>query len=139
MNQAILVKRDFNTSVKAIWNALTNVNDMTQWFFENIPDFKAEVGFETQFVVKPNERSFTHLWKIIEVVPNEKIVYDWSYKEYPGKGLVSFIILKDHENPTLQIINEWVEPFPSEIPEFSEESCRGGWTYFINRLYKYLH
>lgn len=49
---------------------------MRQWFFENIESFKPEVGFETQFNVQAESRNFLHMWKIIEVVPMKKIVYN---------------------------------------------------------------
>ena len=139
MEQPVIVEKDFNVSTERIWSAITDKDEMIQWFFEDIPDFKAEVGFETQFVVTPSERSFTHLWKITEVILNEKIVYDWSYEEYDGRGLVHFILSETNGGTNVKILNEWVEPFPTSVPEFSEENCRGGWEYFINRLYEYLH
>ena len=42
---------------------------MRQWYFENIPAFKAEVGFETQFEIHNQGRIFPHRWKVTKVVP----------------------------------------------------------------------
>ncbi len=44
---------------------------MRKWYFENIPAFKPEVGFETQFNVQSEERNFLHKWKVTEVQPSE--------------------------------------------------------------------
>jgi len=33
--------------VKALWDAITEVDQMRLWCFESIPSFKPEVGFET--------------------------------------------------------------------------------------------
>lgn len=64
---------------------------MTKWYFNNVSGFKPEVGFETEFVVASKERIFTHLWKIIEVVPYKRIAYTWNYKEYEGESKSFFL------------------------------------------------
>ncbi|MHA1916673.1 MAG: SRPBCC family protein, partial [Promethearchaeota archaeon] len=75
--EPIIVEQFFNASIESVWNAITNVDQMRQWYFENIPSFKAEVEFETQFNVQSQERNFLHMWKVTEVVPMKKIVYNW--------------------------------------------------------------
>ncbi len=56
----VVVEQSFNKSADIVWNAITKVDEMVQWFFENIPDFKAEVGFEAKFEVNTGERNFPH-------------------------------------------------------------------------------
>ncbi|NJO89720.1 MAG: SRPBCC domain-containing protein, partial [Chloroflexia bacterium] len=73
--QPVVAQQHFNKSIEEVWNAITHVGHMTQWFFENIPAFEAKVGFETSFNVHANGRDYLHLWKITEVIPLEKIVY----------------------------------------------------------------
>ena len=126
-------------SPKEIWNAITVKDQMIQWFFENIPDFKAEVGFYTEFPVSPGERSFTHQWTILDVVPLEKITYNWEYEEYTGNARVSFEIIDKGEHRIIRLTNFGLHTFPEDIPEFTYESCKGGWEYFINsRLKSFL-
>ena len=137
--KAIIVEQNFSAPIKTVWSAITEGDQMTQWFFDNIPDFKAEVSFETQFKVQSGEIIFTHLWKIIEVIPFKKIVHDWTYEEYPGQGFVTFELFEELDETKLRLTNKGLESFPKDIPEFTEESCRGGWNYFIkNRLKEYL-
>jgi len=57
----IFVEESFNTSVDAVWKAITEIDQMRQCYFEGIPSFKPEVGFETQFNVQSRERNFIHL------------------------------------------------------------------------------
>ena len=52
---------------------------MRKWYFENIPSFKPEVGFKTQFNVQSQHRNFLHIWKVTEVVPKKMITYNWKY------------------------------------------------------------
>ena len=137
--QEVVVKQNFEVSTKVLWNAITEHHQMIQWFFENIPEFEASIGFKTQFLIENEGRKFTHLWKIIEVIPNQKIVYNWMYDEYEGEGLVFFELTEDEKGSSLTLTNKWLEEFPQNIPEFSRESCFAGWQYFINgRLKNYL-
>ncbi|WP_052503479.1 SRPBCC domain-containing protein [Lacinutrix sp. Hel_I_90] len=106
--------------------------------FNNITEFKPKVGFETAFLVSSEERDFTHLWKVTEVMPNKKIAYTWQYKEYSGKSISSFEISEDKNQSTLKITCTGLETFPDTIPEFSRESCEQGWSYFMNRLKGYI-
>jgi len=75
----IIVEQTFDTSIERVWKAITEVDQMRLWFFENIGSFKPEAGFETQFNVQSNDRSFLHIWKLTEVVPGKKIIYNWKY------------------------------------------------------------
>ena len=59
--------------------------------------------------------------------------------EYPGEGLVSFELIENELGSLLTLTNKWIDDLPQDIPEFSRESCLGGWQYFINgRLKDYL-
>ena len=138
-NTPIVVEEQFHVSIERLWSALTNHDEMIKWFFDNIPSFKAEVGFETKFVVKTEQRSFTHCWRILEVIPNKKITYHWSYLEYPGEGRVTFEIGPIENGSKLRLTNEGLATFPVDIREFTRESCAGGWAYFLKgKLIGYL-
>lgn len=63
----IIVEEIFKCSRTTLWKAITEVDQMRQWFFEEIPAFEARVGFETSFPVQAPSMVFTHVWKIIEV------------------------------------------------------------------------
>ena len=135
----IIVEQQFDVSIEVLWRAITEKDLMVQWFFENIPDFKAEIGFKTEFLVENEGRKFTHQWEIIEVIPKKRIVYSWQYKEYPGEGKVYFDISEESDTVKLTLTNVGLETFPDTIPEFKRASCEGGWNYFIkNRLKSFL-
>lgn len=132
----VIVEQSFNLSVAELWKVITELNHMTKWFFENIQDFRAEVGFETQFNVNSGERNFMHLWKITEVVPFEKIVYSWQYEGYEGESFVSFETFISEAGSCLRLSHQVIKSFPQSIPEFQRESCQEGWEYFICKRLK---
>ncbi len=132
----VVIEQSFHASIKELWNAITNVEEMRQWFFDNIPAFEPVEGFETRFVVETEHRTFPHLWKIIGVVPGKKIIYDWRYEDYPGRAVVTFELVDAEDEVKLVVTHDVVESFPDDIPEFSRESCQGGWAYFIQQSLK---
>lgn len=139
INQPIVVEQTFNTTIKIVWSAITEIDQMRQWFFNNIEDFKAEIGFKTQFNVTSEKRNFLHLWTITEVEPFKKIVYNWNYKEYSGNSFVYFELFEEKNKTKLKVTSIVTEAFPKNIPEFEPESCRAGWNYIIKQnLKKYL-
>jgi len=135
-DKPIVVEQEFQNPVEDVWKAIIDLGQMRQWFFENIPDFKPEVGFETQFKVEVEERVFTHLWKIVEVTPIKNITYNWKYAEYSGDSFVTFELFKEVDGTTLQLTTEVIKDFPDGIPEFSKDSCVQGWNYFIRERLK---
>ena len=138
-NEPIVVEQTFNTSINNVWNAITKVDQMRKWFFENIESFNPEVGFKTKFSVQSQDRSFLHLWKLTEVVPMKKIVYNWKYGGYPGDSFVMFELFEQENQTKLRLTHEVMESFPKDIPEFSRDSGIEGWNYFIrNRLKEFL-
>jgi uncharacterized protein YndB with AHSA1/START domain len=135
----IIVEAAMPVHLSAVWKALTDQAEMIQWYFPQIPEFRAEVDFETQFTVVSDGRSFTHIWRVVRVDPGQAIAYTWRYLEYPGEGIVTFKLEEQGNSTIVTLINEGLNSFPEEIPEFSRESCIGGWNYFLkDRLASYL-
>lgn len=135
----VVVEQDFKASVEDVWKALTEVDLMRQWFFDNIPDFRAEVGFETLYDVQSETRIFPHRWRVTDAEAPHIIAYDWAHDGYPGKGHVAFEIISQGPVTKLTLTMTIQEDFPDDIPEFRRESCIGGWNYFIkDRLAQFL-
>ena len=80
-DEPIVVEQTFNAPIDAVWKSITEIDQMRQWYFDNIPAFKPEVGFETQFNVQSQGRDFLHMWKVTEVVPEKMITYNWKYDD----------------------------------------------------------
>lgn len=138
-NKPIVVEQVFNAKIREVWNAITELDQMKKWFFSNIPSFEPIVGFRTEFNIKSGERNFHHVWEITEVITGKRIKYRWSYREYKGEGLVTFELFETGKQTLLRLTNEGLETFPGDIPEFTRESCKAGWEFFIKKnLYNYL-
>ena len=127
----IIIEQAFEKPASYVWQAITELKHMQNWFFNNIWNFKAEVGFKTSFIISNDGRDFNHLWEIIRVVPNKTIKYNWKYEGYPGNSNVEFNLNEYASKTNLKLIVTILEDFPDSIPEFKLESCKAGWDYFI--------
>ena len=134
--EPIIVEQTFDVPIETVWDAITQSDQMCGWFFENIPSFKPEVGFETQFTVQNQDRNFLHLWKVTEVEPLKMISYNWKYEEYPGDSFVVFELFNENNTTKLIVTHQVTESFPQNIPEFLRESGIDGWNYFIRKSLK---
>lgn len=137
---SVVVNQLLDVTDKKVWKAITDVEEMRQWFFENIPEFFPQNGFETKFPVHLENKTFVHVWKLSEVIPYRRITYNWNYEGYPGNPMVTFELKPSGKSQTeLVLTHMTIEDFPSGIPEFTRDSCLEGWNYFIkNRLRQYL-
>ncbi|NKI27324.1 SRPBCC domain-containing protein [Arenibacter sp. 6A1] len=137
--QPVIVEEVYHASIDKVWQAITALDKMSLWFFENIPAFTPEVGFKTQFEVVSDQKVFLHLWEILEVVPMKKLVCNWQYGGYPGDSVVSFELFQQQDKTKLKLTHYGIESFPSAIPQFTRESGIAGWEYFIKgRLKEFL-
>jgi len=137
--EPVIVSETYPSSAEEVWQAITAIDRMRKWYFDNIPDFQPVVGFRTRFDVDAGERQFPHLWEIEEVIPGRRIAYSWKFEGYPGRSRVDFDIEESDQATTLTVRCTVFEDFPDDVPEFARESCLGGWRYFLGeRLKHYL-
>jgi len=128
----VIAEQLFNKTRAQVWQAITDIDQMKLWYFDNIPTFKAEVDFTTRFNVKAPSRDFLHIWKVTEVIPQQKITYNWTFKDCKGSADTSFELFEQDNKTLLRLTNTIIEDFDDTIPEFKRESCQAGWNYFIN-------
>jgi len=135
----VIVVETFSAPVSKVWKAITDQDEMKHWYFENIDHFEPRVGSRSKFEVQSGNNTFTHLWKVTDVIPQKKISYSWKYEEYQGDSNVSFELVDKGEKTMLTLTAVFTANFPDDVPEFKRESCLGGWQYFIQeRLKSYL-
>jgi uncharacterized protein YndB with AHSA1/START domain len=135
----VIIERSLNAPVETVWKAITDVDHMRQWYFATLDSFKPEVGFETQFNVRHNEKDYLHIWKITEVVPGKKITCNWKLGGKPGDSFVTFELFAEGNKTKLKLTHKGLETF---IPESNPDLARGnfvqGWTHFSSALKQFV-
>jgi uncharacterized protein YndB with AHSA1/START domain len=127
--EAIILERTLNAPVAQVWKALTDVDQMRQWYFD-LKEFKPQVGFEFEFVVEHDGNSYHHLCRVTDVIPEKKIAYTWQYKGEPGDSLVTFELFPERNKTRLKLTHAGIETFP-KTPAYARKNFEAGWTAII--------
>lgn len=136
MSQPLIIEKTYNASVGRIWKALTDKDQMKQWYFD-IAEFKPEVGFKFQFigVSKDGKTEYLHLCEIKEVIPEKKLSYSWRYDGLEGDSLVTFELFPEGEYKTrLKFTHSGLETFPADHVDIKRGNFIEGWTMITGTL-----
>lgn len=124
--KVLVIERTYDASMEKVWGAITDRDQMKQWYFE-VSDFKAQVGFAFQFEVENDGKKFLHKCTVMEVQPITKISYTWSYEGYEGQSLVTFELFSEDKNKTrLKLTHSGTDSFSSH-PDFAKSDFNEGW------------
>ncbi len=131
---AIIVEATYNAPVAKVWKALTNKDEMKQWYFD-LSEFKSEVGFEFSFEgTGRTGKKYIHHCKITEVIPFKKLQYSWEYETVDGTSLVTFELFEQGNKTRLKLTHSGVDSFPQNDPDFVSGNFKGGWTQLLTEL-----
>lgn len=125
-HEPLIIERTYNAPSEKVWKAITDKNDMKQWYFD-LAEFKPEVGFEFQFEGGPKGKTYLHFCKITEVVPGQKLTYSWRFDGYEGNSFVTFELFPEGNATRLKLTHAGLETFPN-IPDFAKTNFEEGWT-----------
>ena len=134
-SEPLIVERTYNAPADRVWNALTDINQIRQWYFK-LADFKAEPGFEFQFEGGREGRVYLHKCRITEVVPGKKLQYSWRYEGYEGNSFVTFELFPEGNQTRLKLTHAGLETFPASNPDLARENFAAGWNDIIGKNLK---
>ncbi|MFN0213003.1 MAG: SRPBCC domain-containing protein [Saprospiraceae bacterium] len=139
MNEPVIVEVTLNVPAEQVWTAITDRNQMQQWFFD-LAEFRAEIGFEFRFPGGPSpEKQYMHVCKITAVEPGKILTYSWHYAGYQGETYVSFLLSPQGVKTLLRLTHTGLESFPADNPDFVRENFVEGWGEIIgSKLKMYL-
>jgi uncharacterized protein YndB with AHSA1/START domain len=133
----LIMERTFNAPISKVWKAITDVNEMRQWYFD-LDDFKPEIGFEFEFWGGSEHKKYLHLCRVTEVAPGKKVTYSWRYDGYQGDSYVSWQLFAEGDKTRLKLTHTGIETFPPGTSDFAKSSFNRGWTYFGDKLKDYI-
>lgn len=138
-NLPLMLERVFNAPVSKVWAALTDADEMKQWYFD-LPGFKPETGFKFEFTGGHDDGiQYLHLCEVTEVIPERKLSYSWRYDGYAGNSLVTFELFAQGDQTLLRLTHAGLETFPKANPDLAVKNFVEGWNHIINlSLRQYL-
>jgi uncharacterized protein YndB with AHSA1/START domain len=126
IQEPLVIEVTYNASVEKVWQALTDNEQMKQWYFD-IDGFRPEVGFQFTFKGENEGRVFIHLCRITEVTPFQKLKHSWQYEGLDGLSYVTFELFPKEDQTRLKLTHEGLETFPQN-KDFQRENFVQGWT-----------
>ena len=139
MEQPIIVEQSFNVPPERVWEAITQRDQMVQWFFEEIETYDSNVGADNRFTVRAEGVDYPHILRILDAVPGAKLAHTFNFEGYSGEGVVTWELSGTDTGCHLRLTHTGIETFPKDRPVFTREACQGGWEYFVQqRLKAYL-
>ncbi len=136
-NNPVIVEETFSVSAGKIWNAITDKNEMKNWYFD-LEEFRPEVGFEFRFWGGPEDGTkYLHICEITDVESQKLLAYNWRYDGYPGLTNVRFEITEISSSETkLKLSHAGLESFPADNPDFARSNFEEGWDAIIQTSLK---
>ena len=134
----LVITRTLNAPVASVWKALTDIAVLKKWmpFF---PDFKAEVGFETRFMLGASpDRQYEHICQVTEAEAERKLTYSWRYEGITGDAYVTFELTPDGEQTQLTLTYRITEMFPPDHPDLTIENAAYGWNHIADSLKEFV-
>lgn len=135
INGTIIIEVLFPAPVNTVWQAITDPSVMKQWYFE-LPEFKADVGFEFHFVGETDGRQYLHHCRVTEAIPPKKISYTWRFEGLSGDSLVTFELRAAGNSTALKFSHAGIDTFPNDNPDITPERFEEGWTHIIGTSLK---
>ncbi len=136
---------ELDSSLKRVFQAISDPLQLIRWF----PDeavLEPYVGgtFKISFLKdskKPKmqmDRDFDNEGKILEVVPNTKLVHTWKWKQFPNfpHTMVTWELAKISDDKTKLTLTHSGFSGNEKGPASIEEHDKG-WSFFLNELVSY--
>lgn len=129
----VVTERTLQVTVERLWQALTDKNQLRQWFFD-LDDFKPEVGFRFRFPGTGHKgEQYMHICEVTDIVPFRRLQFSWRYEGYTGYSIVNIELGERNDQSWIRLSHHGLESFPKS-PDFSSESFQGGWNEIIGRM-----
>src|ERR1700712_5155833 len=129
--EPFIIERIVNAPIEKVWKAITNKDDMKQWYFE-IADFKAEVGFEFEFEGGTEACTYLHKCRVTEVIPLKKLTHSWRYDGYEGNSFVTWELFAEGDKTRIKLTHEGLETFPP-LADFARTNFEMGWNHIVGK------
>jgi uncharacterized protein YndB with AHSA1/START domain len=129
----LVIESTFNVPIEKIWFAITDKDEMKQWYFD-LTEFEPKVGFKFQFSANKDGKEYIHLCKITEIIAGKKLTYSWRYKGYLGNSSVTFELFPEDNKTILKLTHKGLETFSANNnPDFDKKNFLEGWNFIINK------
>lgn len=133
-NKIFTITRVFNVPAETLWKAITERDQLKQWYFDFDTHFRLEKDATFEWTAgDPQGKQWLHKGRMLEIVKNKKLMHSWEYPGYTGSSVVTWALNALNENSTeLLLTHEFVIPFDKNVEELKKEHFEKGWNAIIS-------
>ncbi len=136
MNEPIIIQECFHVSAEKIWQAITDKEQMKQWYFD-ISDFELKANATFNFYEPGDEKKFHHQCVIKKIIQPRLFQHTWAYPyKSKGESLVTWEIIPVGRFTLVKLTHEGVESFSDGGNDFARENYEAGWTEILEKSLK---
>ena len=136
MHENVKISVKVNAPLDKVWNAITNKEQMKNWYFDG-PDFEPKIGNNFSFYGGYENEEYHHFCEIVDLIPNEKLKYSWTYPEISKeKTLVKWELKPENEGTIVTLTHKGLEAFEHLGENFKIHSFRKGWEDIVGKSLK---
>jgi len=132
----------FPNPPEMIWEYLTKSELMELWLMKN--DFQPVVGHNFQFKTNPLPNlNFDGIvyGKVLEIIPNKKLVYSWKGGPRPGEismdSIVEWTLTEKNNGTELDLVHSGFKEGFEDVPIFS--AMESGWLKNMKEIYQLIN
>lgn len=139
MSNPIRVEQFIQAPPEKVWQALTDKNQMKEWYFD-IADFELKEGAVFNFY-EGEKKEYHHRGTVLEVVPNRKFKHTWTHPSHSkGSSDLTWELIPEGEGTRVKLTHEGLENFADAGPAFARENYAMGWDAIVHsNLKNYLY
>lgn len=128
------IEKIYAAPIGLVWKAITDRNRMKEWYFSFGEDFKLETGAVFEWHAgSPDGKQWLHRGRMLEIVPEQKLVHTWEYPGYTGSSTVHWHLTQiDEHNTRLILIHDFTIPFDPAVTALQKENFITGWNHIIH-------
>ncbi|HYY67999.1 MAG TPA: SRPBCC domain-containing protein [Nitrososphaeraceae archaeon] len=131
-----------NASPEVVFKAITDPNELTNWFPDSAV-FSDRIGGQVRFSFykersKDMDRDYSPEGIVKEFIPNKKVSYTWQLKDVPGfpETVVTWELEEiDHHRTKVELVHSGFTG--KEGGKLSSKEHDQGWSYFLGKLKEY--
>lgn len=133
MVQPIIKEITVNASVKKVWKAISNKDDLAKWFHPS-DDYKLEVGHTFHMTGHHEGKDYPHTMTITEIIPEQKLGLEWFIEGDSGITQVTYELKAEGEKTKVKVTHAGFDKYTDG--EANRNDYNNGWEHVLNTLLK---